>query len=594
MELIRFIAKSLLPRRFWLVLRRQLIMRFGKLSAVRSLLGIGGGTYQYTVPTYPAGFDVWLSDLTNPPLFSIVTPTWNTPPALLDAMLGSVKAQWYPNWELILSDDASSSAETRAHLATINDPRIKVLYGTQNSGISGATNCAIAAANGDYIVFLDHDDELTVDCLYELACAIVRTEADYLYSDEDKISTSGEFIDPYFKPDWSPDTLMSLMYTCHVSCIRRSLVELLGGLRSDYDGSQDWDLILRATEIAQRIAHVPKVLYHWRMIPGSAASSADAKPYAIEAGRRAREDAMRRRGLHGEMEPVSQVPGYFRARYAAQGNPLVSIIIPSKDNVAVLRACIASIRMRSTWSRYELVLLDNGSVNPETLQYLDQELCIGATVVRHEAPFNYSELNNIGARAAKGDVLLFLNDDTEVLASDWLERMLGFAALQHVGAVGAKLIYPHNKGIQHSGVVNLAPGPAHAFPYMHPDEPGYFMRNLLEHNWSAVTGACLMVERKKYDAVEGFDETFPVAYNDVDFCLRLLKRGLFNVVASEAKLLHHESISRGNDLQDVVKRNRLDADRARLYLMHPDAKDVDPYHNANLDQSNPHFELPFS
>lgn len=524
--------------------------------------------------------------------FSIVTPTWNTPPALLQAMLQSVQDQWYPHWELILADDASTSDATKKALAAIADPRVKVLTTSDNGGISEATNRAIAEARGDYIVFLDHDDALSVDCLYELASAIAKTDADYLYSDEDKISPDGRHFEPFFKPDWSPDTLMSIMYTCHVSCVRRSLLAKTGLLRRDYDGSQDWDLVLRIAEKAERIVHIPRVLYHWRVNPGSAAGDADAKPYAIDAGRRARIDALARRGLSGALETIEEARGFFRVRPHVQGSPLISIIIPSKNNGAVLSNCLTSIRGKSTWANYELILIDNGSDDEATLAMLEEQQSLGTTVIRHDAPFNYSKINNIGVGSARGELLLFLNDDTEVVTPDWLERMAGFAQLGHIGAVGAKLLYPGNGLVQHVGVINIGPGPVHALQYAEAAHPGPFLRNVLEYNWLAVTGACLMVARDKFDAVGGFDENLPVAYNDVDLCMRLVEAGYYNLVTPAVRLLHYESISRGNDLDDPAKLARLDADREKLYAAHPHFRRRDPFYNVNLGQFTAHFDLP--
>jgi GT2 family glycosyltransferase len=549
--------------------------------------------YTYVPPQRPADLDHILAELPRRPRFSIVVPTYNTTTDLLSRMLASVQAQWYSDWQLILTDDASPHAETRAFLERIRDPRVEVLLLEKNSGISGATNVGLQRATGDYVVFLDHDDELTEDCLYELALCISRENPDFVYSDEDKIDEQGSFTQPFFKPDWSPDTMMSTMYTCHVSCVRRSLLEEVGPLRSEYDGAQDWDLVLRVTERTQRIAHVPKVLYHWRIIPASVAADLSAKPYAIDAACKLREEALRRRGHTGTLERVEQVPSHHRVTYAVRGTPLISIIIPSRNNGSVLRRCINSLREAHGRCNSEIVILDNGSDTPETLEILHvlaaQEV---VRVIRHAAPFNYSELNNIGARESRGDILLFLNDDTELLSSDGLERMAGYAQLPHVGAVGAKLLYPKTLQVQHAGLVNLACGPSHAFLHQHADSHGYFMRNLLEYNWSAVTGACLMLERAKFEAVRGFDEEFPIAYNDVDFCFRLLRLGFYNVVCPSVRLLHHESLSRGLDHETPERRTRLDADRHRLYAAHPQFMMHDPFHSPNLHPDSVQFEIP--
>lgn len=549
--------------------------------------------YVYVPPRRPDDLESRLAALPARPRFSILVPVYDTPPDLLGKLLASVEGQWYPDWELILVDDRSPREATRDEMRAIRDTRVKCHFLTENKGISGATNEALARATGDFIVFLDHDDELTEDCLYELALCIGREDPDFIYSDEDKIAPDGQFTEPFFKPDWSPDTMMSTMYTCHVSCVRRSLAEEVGGLRSEYDGAQDYDFILRVVERTDRIAHVPKVLYHWRVIPASVAADLSAKPYAIEAARKARVAALERRGLEGTLEPVPQIPGHFRVNYKPRGNPLVSIVIPSKNNGKVLRQCVESIAARSSHANRELVVMDNGSTEPGTLAYLDSlKGRPDVTVVRHDAPFNFSEINNIGARHARGDILLFLNDDTEVLTPDWLERMAGYAQLPHVGAVGAKLVYPNTRSIQHAGILNLAAGPGHAFLQGHADAPGYFARALLEWDWIAVTGACLMVERSKFEAVGGFDETFPVAYNDVELCFRLVRKGLYNVVVQAAELVHHESLSRGRDELSPEKRARLEAERRRLYETHPGFFMRDPFHSPNLHPDNVHFALP--
>lgn len=549
--------------------------------------------YVYVPPRRPHDLEQRLAVLATQARFSIVVPTYNTTTDLLSRMLASVLAQWYPYWELILADDASPKPETRDFLRGIDDPRVRVLFLEHNRGISGATNAALEQAQGNYVVFLDHDDELTEDCLWELALRIAQDDPDFVYSDEDKIDEQGRFCQPFFKPDWSPDTMMSTMFTCHVSCVRRSLLQEVGPLNPEFDGAQDWDLILRVTERTQRIVHVPKVLYHWRIIPASVAADLAAKPYAVEAGRRCREAALRRRGLQGVMEPVEQVFGYFNTRYTVQGNPLISVIIPSRNNGPVLLRCVDSLRRADVWRNLEVIILDNGSDKADTLAILrglaDQE---STQVIRHDAPFNYSELNNIGARTAHGDLLLFLNDDTELVTPDGLERLAGYAQLPHVAAVGAKLLYPQTLKVQHVGVVNLAVGPCHALLQENADAPGYFMRNLLEYNWAAVTGACLMIERGKFEAVGGFDESFPVAYNDVELCFRLLKQGLYHVVCPSVRLLHHESLSRGQDHATPERRARLDDDRYRLYAAHPDMLMHDPFHSPNLHPEDVHFTVP--
>ncbi|MCW6511415.1 glycosyltransferase family 2 protein [Lichenifustis flavocetrariae] len=551
------------------------------------------GRYVYIPPRRPDRGPDAFSPATHKIKFSIVVPVYNTEPDLLDRMVASVLVQWHADWELIIVDDASPDERTRVALAQLSDPRIRVERQARNGGISAATNAALDLATGDFVVFLDHDDELTADCLHELALCIARQDPDFIYSDEDKIDTDGGYIQPFFKPDWSPDTMMSTMFTCHVMCVRRAILDVVGGLRSEFDGSQDYDFVLRLVEKTDRIAHIPKILYHWRIIPASVAADMNAKPYAIDASRRAREAALHRRGLPGTVEPVAQMPVYFRVNYALRHTPTISIIIPTKNNAVVLERCIQSIYERTRYAQFEIIVMDNGSTEADAFAVLRKlERQPKTRVHVHRKPFNYSEINNAGVRHAAGDLLLFLNDDTEVMSEDWLDRMGGYAQLAHIGAVGAKLLYPGTRRIQHNGVLNLDDGPTHAFHNMAADDPGYFMRNLLEWNWAAVTGACMMIERRKFDAVGGFDEGFPIAYNDVKLCFDLRDRGFYNVVCPSVELIHYESHSRGLDAHSLEKTRRLERERARLYQECPQHFMRDPFHSPNLSATSTHFDLP--
>ena len=547
--------------------------------------------YQYIPPAAPLDLQSWLDNIEDAPLFSLVVPVYNTPPGLLPALVDSVLAQWYPHWELILVDDASTQSSVVTELANFNDPRIHVLRFEKNAGISAATNAGAAKAQGEFIIFADHDDLLTADALYEMARCALADAPDFIYSDEDKLDEQGHFVQPHFKPDWSPDTMMSTMFTGHLSAVRRSLFAELGGLRSEVNGCQDWDFVLRLAEITQNIRHIPKVLYHWRIIPQSVAADIAAKPYVLAASQKVRADALARRGLPGTVEAVPQVPGYFRVNYQPQGEPLISIIIPTRDNPKVLARCIDSIEQRSRYARKEIIIIDNGSQKTATLELLaSYQGQNRARVMRHDAPFNFSALCNLGAAAAQGELLLFLNDDTEVICEDWLERMAGYAQLAHVGAVGAKLLYP-NETVQHNGVLNLATGPVHALLNSPAHAPGYFMRNLVEYNWLAVTAACMMIENSKFQRIGGFDESFPVAYNDVELCFRLVDAGLFNVVCAAVELTHYESQTRGVDHLDGKMRPRLIEDMRRLYRVHPRYFQYDPFFNPNLHPNGTHFEL---
>lgn len=550
-----------------------------------------GSEYLYIPPSKPYDLDKNLNSMEAKPFFSIIVPAYNTPRELMGKLIESVQSQWYSHWELVIVDDASPQSHCRELLDELMDSRIKVHWSQTNKGIAGATNTGIDLSAGDYIVLLDHDDELTVDCLYELALCINKTGADYIYSDEDKIDPEGRYGTPHFKPDWSPDTMMSTMYVCHVSCIKRDLIADVGGLRSEYNGCQDWDLVLRVTEKTSKIAHIPKVLYHWRIIPGSVSGALSEKPYVVDASKRVREDALRRRGLNGTLEPVAELPGYFSVRYELSRSPLVSIIIPTRDNADVLKCCIDSILAISTYKPIEIVIINNGSIKEDTKAYFNELKEVDCVrIIDSDTPFNFSYLCNLGAAHSSGEFLLFLNDDTEVITQDFLTRMLGYAALKHIGAVGAKLLYSQYDEIQHSGILNLDSGPQHAFLRLPSATPGYFARNILEYNWIAVTGACMLIEKEKFIKVGGFSEDMPVAYNDIDICFRLIDAGYFNIVCQRAKLYHHESVSRGLDQMAPEKKKRLRDDMFRLYEKNPKYYRHDPFYNINLHPNGIYFD----
>lgn len=550
----------------------------------------GTAPYCYLPPSRSRAVDIELNGFAHNPLISIITPVYGVAPQYLEKLIQSVKQQWYVNWELILIEDAGPNPETRSYLQALKDPRIKVRLLERNGGIAAASNMAIELAKGTYAVFLDHDDEITPDALYEVAKAINQYDPDLIYSDEDKIDAHGNYSDPFFKPDWSPDAMMSIMYTCHLCCIKTDLIRSTGGLRSQFDGAQDYDLVLRVSEVAQRIHHIPKVLYHWRVLPSSIASGIEAKPYASDAVRLLKEDALKRRGLSGIVEPVDGMPGQFRINYLPHNEALISIIIPTRDNVGILSQCLESILEHTRYDNYEILLVDNQSADDAALAYYESvKAHARIRLLRYPHPFNYSAINNFAAGQAQGEYLLFLNDDTQVESADWLERMLGFAQQTHAGAVGAKLLFPATRRIQHCGVVNLADGPGHAFYNACASTPLYFGRNLLDWNWLAVTGACLLVHRGKFEAIGGFDEELPVAYNDIDLCIRLHKAGWHNLVCAAAQLLHHESVSRGVDHEDPSKLKRLASERRKLFRKHPDYFMLDPYHNKNLHQNSVDF-----
>ncbi len=478
------------------------------------------------------------------PLVSIVMPTYNSREEWLKEAVDSLLAQPYDNWELIVTDDHSPDPDTRRALDSLEnlDGRITVLMNDQNRGISGNTNVGIERARGELLTFLDHDDLLPPWSLYEVAKTYREKKFDVAYSDEDKLSEDGVFEDAFFKPDYSPDYILSCNYFNHLTVFRRAVLDRTGLLRSDYDGAQDYDLVLRALEISHTVVHIPDILYHWRKVSGSTAAGFGAKSYAHEAGRKAVAAALARRGERAEVLNVGYA-GHYRVRRELSRHPLVSIIIPMRDKVGILRVCLESLR-KSSYTNTEIIVVDNGSTDPETLDYLGG--LTDCRVLRYDIPFNFSRLNNLAAREAAGEVLLFLNNDIEVITPDWMEEMLQHALRPEIGAVGAKLLYPDER-IQHAGIVLGIGGVAgHAHKYFHRLSEGYFSMLADIRNFSAVTGACMMVRKDVFEQVGGFDETnLAVAFNDVDLCLKIGVAGYRCVVTPFAELYHHESISRG-------------------------------------------------
>lgn len=520
------------------------------------------------------------------PMFSVVIPIYNTVTEQLEECFNSVLNQSYSNYELILVDDHSSWANVVPVLKEYEKyEKIHVIYRTSNGHISEATNDGIAIAEGEFIAFMDCDDVLAPSALYEMAKKLNENpELDFIYSDEDKITEDGKIRHmPFFKPDWSPDLFMCMMYTNHLGVYRSTIVKEIGGLRSAYNGSQDYDFTLRFMEKSSndRVGHVSNILYHWRERKESAAFSATSKNYAADAARYAKEDYIRRKGIEASVEYITGMPQY-RIVYNVTENPLVSIIIPSKDHYDILKQCIDSIFEYTNYKNFEIIVVDNGSSenNRQRIEtYL--HMCDGEYVY-DPCEFNFSRMCNVGAAHALGDYLLFLNDDIELFQPEWLGRMLGHAQRPHVGAVGAKLFYPNSTIIQHAGVVNAIEGPTHFFTGQDDEPPFYFGWNRVDINCIAVTGACLLVATEKFEQIGGFDETFPVAYNDIDLCFKLHKKGYYNVLRNDVVAYHHESLSRGNDFENYGKMFRLIRDRTRLYTKHPEFKRYDPFLNSHL------------
>lgn len=529
------------------------------------------------------------------PLISVVIPVYNVPDNMLIECIESIFAQTYQNWQLCLADDNSSWESMRDILKKYEkDPRVKVVYRKENGHISRATNSAIELADGEFIAFMDCDDLIPANALYEVAAKLnENSKYDFIYTDEDKIDEKGEVRwEPHFKPDWSPDTLMTMMYTSHLGVYRTSIVRELGGLRAGFEGSQDYDFTLRFVEktTAEKIAHIPKVLYHWRQREGSTAVTPEAKPYVFEASRKACEEAIQRRGIEGKVDEELKL---YQAHvtYYNSSNPLVSIIIPSKDNFDVYKRCVDTLHQITEYSNYEVIHIDNGSSEENRKKYEELDKKYHHIYAYEKMEFNFSKMCNMGAEKSNGSYYLFLNDDIEIFKKDWLSILVGQASLDYTGAVGAKLYYPNSTIIQHCGIINIQQGPVHMFGGCDDNNLYYFGRNRLDFNVIAVTGACLMVDKKKFQEIGGFDEKLAVTYNDVDLCFKLLEHGYYNVVRNDAILYHHESISRGNDVLDDKKMKRLVQERENLYKMHPKYYYRDPFYSPNLSQFHNDFRI---
>lgn len=490
------------------------------------------------------------------PKISVVVPTYNTPRVFLIEMIDSVISQSYSNWELCIADGASKNADTLELLAEYaeKDERIKVKYLNENLMISGNTNEALSISTGDYISLFDHDDLLTPDALFEVVKTINENgKPDFIYTDEDKTDEEGKhYFDPHFKPDWSPDFLRACNYITHFSVFSRELLGKVGGFRSEFDGSQDFDIILRMTEKANSIYHIPKILYHWRVHRASVASGAGAKPYAYIAGMNAVQAHLERVGLKGKVVEGPSL-GLYKINYEIEGNPKISIIIPNKDNVETLKKCIDSLLLKTTYKNYEIIVVENNSTTDSIFNYYKQIEQNGIRVVKFDGEgFNFSSINNYGVSFAEGTHVLLLNNDTEVISPTWIEELLMYSQREDVGVVGAKLWYPDDS-LQHAGVVLGLVGVAnHLFTPNKKFEADRILRAIVPNNFSAVTGACMMVKKELYDNVNGLDEELAVSLNDIDFCLKIKMLNKLIVMNPYAELYHFESKTRGSD---KVKKN---------------------------------------
>lgn len=526
------------------------------------------------------------------PTFSLVVPLFRTPERLFSEMLESVLAQSYQRWELVLVN-ASPELEGLAALvarACERDERVRCVTLEGNLGIAENTNAGIAASTGEFVGFFDHDDLIEPNLLYEYARAVSeRPETDVLYCDEDKIDEEGALSSPFFKGDFGIDDLRCYNVVCHLLCIRRSLLDQLEPSTPEFDGAQDHNLTFEAVERARAVTHVPHMLYHWRMTANSTAANADSKPYAAEAGMRAVRAHLARLGLRAEVSPA-RYPFKYAVNYLPpEGDPLVSVIIPTSDHADVLETCVRSILEKTVYPNYEVLLVDNNSHERRTeacYERLARDSGGRVRVERYPGSFNFSAIVNLGAREARGDYLLLLNNDTEVITPEWMGRMVGLAAREDVGCVGVRLYYPDDT-IQHAGVVIGGMGAGHLFLDFPRENHGYFNLADCQRDLSAVTAACMMVRRDVFEDTGGFDERYAVAYNDVDFCLRLRERGLLVVYTPEVELYHYESLSRGAD-ENPEKRRRYYDEWTTLTKRWSDLyADGDPYYTPELQNTLP-------
>ena len=529
------------------------------------------------------------------PKISIAVPAYKTPELFLRQLIQSLQDQTYNNWELCIANASPQDASMEYVLKSCSamDSRIVWKKLKENRGISENTNEAFAMATGDYVGLLDHDDLLAPNALYEIAAALEKEpETEVLYTDEDKVRGEQlEHFQPHLKPDFNEDLLRSNNYICHFFVVKRTLLQKVGGMRKEFDGAQDYDFIFRCTETAGKICHIPEILYHWRTHEASTADNPQSKLYAFEAGKRAIEENLKRRGLQGEVSHTKDY-GFYRVKYAVQGEPLVSIIIPNKDAKTDLEKCIRSVKEKSSYKNYEILIVENNSETEEIFAYY-KELSKDPAIrlLKWKKEFNYSAINNFAAKKARGEYLLFLNNDTEVITEDWIQELLGICQRQGTGAVGARLYYGDHT-IQHAGtVIGIGGIAGHMFVNLPGERTGYMHKAALIQDLSAVTAACMLVKREAFEEVGGFEEQLSVAFNDVDLCLRLREKGYLVVYDPYAELYHYESKSRGaEDSKEKVRRfqSEIEFMRCRWEKL---LKAGDPYYNKNLSLTKWNYSL---
>lgn len=532
------------------------------------------------------------------PLISILVPLYCTPQAYLKELIDSIQQQTYGKWELCLSDGSGSGNMEHTYIEKCmkQDDRIKLVSSEFPLSISENTNRALEIATGEYIVFVDHDDLLEISALYECVKVINQGEAvDILYTDEDKVSMDGKsYFQPHFKSDFNLDLLRSMNYICHLFVVKKEIQEKVGVFREEYNGAQDYDFILRCIEQSGNIRHIPKILYHWRAHKDSTAENPESKLYAFEVGRRAIEAHLERCGEKGVVS-MGEYLGLYRIEYQLESEPLISILIPNNDHKEDLERCIQSIYKNSDYSNIEIIIIENGSVEDATYDYYKEltEQYKEIRIVTWDAgnEFNFSALNNYGAKHAKGEFLLFLNNDTEIINRGCIREMVSYACREDVGAVGARLYYPDGT-VQHAGVILGLGGIAgHAFREASHNANGYFSRIICVQDYSAVTAACMMMAKELFDYVGGFDEKLKVAFNDIDLCMQIRKRNKLIVYTPYAELYHYESKSRGlENTKEKVERFNAEVNYfAKKWKK--ELEDGDPYYNINLTLEKHDFSL---
>lgn len=555
----------------------------------------GSNTILYN-PFHKSEYNKWLNenikqeeyvDLKYKPLISILIPVYNINKKYLSECLDSILNQTYENFEICLVDDCSTLEETKETLKKYEkiDNRIKVKYRKENGHISRTTNDALAMAKGEFISLVDDDDLLTPNALYEVVKVLNQDKRiDFIYSDEDKLDTKGKYCDPNFKPDWSPDTLLSLNYICHLATIRKSLVEKVGGFTIGLEGAQDHDLFLKVTELTDKVYHIPSILYHWRMVEGSTSMTISNKSYATDKGKMAIENALKRRKIDADVEK-DEKSTYYIVHYKLKKEPLVSIIIPTRDYADITRTCIESIYEKTTYKNFEIILANNNSEKEETFKLFDElkEKHKNFRVVDINIEFNYSKINNIAVKESKGEYVVLLNNDTEILSPNWLTEMIGYASQKHIGIVGPKLLYP-DMTIQHAGVVlGLGGVASHAYVGKSKEEMGMYGRLRVPYNYAANTAACIALKKSIYEEVNGLEEQLKVAYNDVDFNIKVLKKGYYNVFIPQVELIHYESKSRGLDTTSDKYKRFLQESNYMYEKWDKMIKD-DPFYNPNFSK----------